>query len=82
MWSPPGITETTLIRSYGLMMSDLKGLITKSTSVTFQHIITPPIPTPFLSQLHLTNGIDFQKWTYAVLWSALPLGQLRKKETN
>lgn len=29
------------------MMSDLQGLITKSTSVTFQHIITPSFPPLF-----------------------------------
>lgn len=49
MRSPRGITEPTLIRKYGLMMSDLQGLITKSTSVTFQHIITPLFPTIFFS---------------------------------
>lgn len=49
MWSPPGITEPTLIRRYGLMMSDLQGLITKSTSVTFQHIITPLFPPTIFS---------------------------------
>lgn len=30
MWSPSGITGPTLIRRFGLMMSGLQGLITKS----------------------------------------------------
>lgn len=71
MWSPPGITEPTLIRRYGLMMSDLRGLITQSTSVTFQHIITPVLPPPFsLQQPYLTKGSDFKSYTFALplLW--------------
>lgn len=75
MWSPPGITEPTLIRRYGLMMSDLQGLITKSTSVTFQHIITPLFSPLFsLWQLHLTKGSDSKSYTFAVLWPPLTLG--------
>lgn len=72
MWSPPGTTEPTLIRRYGLMMSDLRGLITKSTFITFQHIITPSVP-PLLSlwKLHLTKGSDSKRYTYAVV--RLPL---------
>lgn len=49
----------TLIRSYGLMMSELRGLITQSTSVTFQHIITPLSPPSFSPRRrHLTKGSD------------------------
>lgn len=53
------------------MMSDLRGLITQSTSVTFQHIITPALPPPFsLQQPDLTKGSDFESYTFALpsLW--------------
>lgn len=39
------------------MMSDLQGLITKSTSVTFQRIITPFVPAPVFSSA-VTKGSD------------------------
>lgn len=56
---PPASHNPTLIRSYGLMMSELRGLITQSTSVTFQHIITPLSPPSFSPRLrHLTKGSD------------------------
>lgn len=57
--SPPASHNPTLIRSYGLMMSELRGLITQSTSVTFQHIITPLSPPSFSPRRrHLTKGSD------------------------
>lgn len=80
MWSPPGITEPTLIRRYGLMMSDLQGLITKSTSVTFQHIITPSFP-PFFS-LAATSDKRKRFQACAALWSPLVLRPLRETEKN
>lgn len=50
MWGSSAITEPTLIRRFGFLMSDLQGLITQSTSPTFQHIIIPMSPPPFSLQ--------------------------------
>lgn len=50
MWGSSAITEPTLIRRFGFMMSDLQGLITESTSPTFQHITIPLSPPPFSLQ--------------------------------
>lgn len=50
MWGSSATTEPTLIRRFGLMMSDLQGLITESTWPAFQHIIIPVSPSPFSLQ--------------------------------
>lgn len=74
MWSPPGITEPTLISRYGLMMSDLQGLITQSTSVTFQRIITPSTQ-PLFSFLQLQKGSQATHSCHVVLLCHLTLAK-------
>lgn len=56
MWSPPGFAEPTLIRKYGLMMSDLQGLITKYLSNLSTHYHTSLATLVSVPQLHLIKG--------------------------
>lgn len=49
MWSPSGITGPTLIRRFGLMMSDLQGLITKSYIANLSTHYYTCVSTPIFS---------------------------------
>lgn len=50
MWSPSGITGPTLIRRFGLMMSDLQGLISESylanLSTHYHTCVSTPVFSP------------------------------------
>lgn len=75
MWGSSAITEPTLIRRFGLM-SDLQGLITESTSPTFQHVIIPVSPPPFSPQQQRRK----EKEAIPIRGVSCPRLQVRQKE--